>query len=466
VQRYMRARLLAKQARAARDELPPASATTQAIDPIGPSQRVSEARRSEAIDLLNDQPAEVVDIERLNWALSFGFAGGDIGGLLVQAMRRAPVEASDWDPASFAGGLFVQDLIRVCMRVRIGGFEPELDNVFIARVLTHPPRERSVVLYRHAILRELSGDAALRGRFGELYRALHHLRTLLDTEGPVRELDGRRRRLDVLVAIRDVIAKMAEGFGECQSGLSRMHRFAAAVQDSEMHRHLVELLDYENHLASVDLQLRIGSDGRVRHFGITRVSENRTNGFYQTPVGRWLARAALFMRGFTMGEPEIASRWIDGVFEGVLDRLPALFQLLGEMEVYLATLAFKDTAQARGLATCLPTFTSEPTNGADAPHIEGLFNPQLFAHSSVITACDLGSDAFRATTLVTGHEDGLVLAETPYQVVRIMRDGAAALFSVGRYLDRIRDADGRLEIAERLVVFDNKRIDTLLVIPL
>jgi len=87
VQRYMRARLLAKQARAARDELPPASATTQAIDPIGPSQRVSEARRSEAIDLLNDQPAEVVDVERLNWALSFGFAGGDIGGLLVQAMH-------------------------------------------------------------------------------------------------------------------------------------------------------------------------------------------------------------------------------------------------------------------------------------------------------------------------------------------------------------------------------------------
>lgn len=405
----MRSRALAKQARAARDELPAAATTTPTIEPIGPSQRVAPERVHEVIDLLNPQPAEVVDAERLSWALSFGFAGGDIGGLLVQAMRRAPVEASDWDPGSFSGGLFVQDLIRVCMHVRIGGFEPALDSTFIARVLTHPPRDREVAAYRHAILRELTGDAALRARFGELYRTLHHLRTLLDTEGPVRELDSRRRRLDVLVAIRDAIAQMATGFASCRSGLSRMHRFAEAVQQNEMHRHLVELLDYENHLASVDLELRIGSDGRVRHFAITRVSENRRNGFYQSPLGRWLARAALFMRGFSMGEPEIANRWIDAVFEGVQDRLPALFQLLGEMEVYLATLAFKDTTEARGLKACLPTFTTEQANGADAaakPHLEGLFNPLLFAHPGKITACDLGSEAFRATTLVTGPNSG------------------------------------------------------------
>lgn len=415
VQRYMRARMLAK--RTARDEAPPLAPPSPAsIEPIGPSQRVAAERAHEVIDLLNDQPAEVVDVERLAWALSFGFAGGDIGGILVQAMRRAPVAASDWDPASFASGLFVQDLIRVGMQVRLGGFEPQLDTAFIARVLTHPPRERSVALYRHAILRELAADPALRARFSELYRTLHRLRELLDSEGPGRELDARRRRLDVLVSIRDAIEQMAAGFTGCTSGLSRIERFAKAAQEAEMYRHLCELLDYENHLASVDLELRIGSDGRVRHFGITRVSENRKNGFYQTPVGRWVARVALLLRGFSMGEPEIASRFIDAVFEGVLDRLPALFQLLGEMEVYLATLAFKDTAEARGLRACLPTFTEDgasdgAVNGAgDAsapkPHIEGLFNPLLFAHPGRITACDLGTEAFRATTLVTGPNSG------------------------------------------------------------
>jgi DNA mismatch repair protein MutS2 len=403
VQRYMRSRMLAKQARAARDEQP-AAAPSQTIEPIGPSQRVPKEREHELIDLLNPEPAEVIDIERLSWALSFGFAGGDIGGLLIQAMRRAPVAASNWDPSSFAGGLFVQDLIRVCMQVRLGGFEPELDSTFLARVLTHPPRDPSSALYRQDILRELSADAALRSRFSDLYRTLHRLRELLDSEGPSRELDGRRRRLDVLSSVRDALALMGTGFEHCTSGLCRIHRFADAIHKSEQHQHLVELLDYENHLASVDLELRIGSDGRVRHFGITRVTENRSNGFYQTPAGRWVSRVALFLRGFSMAEPEIANRWIDAVFEGVQDRLPPLFQLLGEMEVYLASLAFKDTTEARGLKACLPELTH--TGNGKLPKLEGLFNPLLFAHTGPITACDLGSDAFRATTLVTGPNSG------------------------------------------------------------
>ena len=40
--------------------------------------------------------------------------------------------------------------------------------------------------------------------------------------------------------------------------------------------------------------------------------------------------------------------------------------------------------------------------------------------------------------------------------------GEAMLFSTGRYLDRIMDADGELKFAERIVVFDSKRIVTFL----
>ena len=47
-----------------------------------------------------------------------------------------------------------------------------------------------------------------------------------------------------------------------------------------------------------------------------------------------------------------------------------------------------------------------------------------------------------------------------------MRDGQAMLFSVGRYLDTLVRRGDDLRLAERLVVFDNRRIDTLLVIPL
>jgi hypothetical protein len=57
-------------------------------------------------------------------------------------------------------------------------------------------------------------------------------------------------------------------------------------------------------------------------------------------------------------------------------------------------------------------------------------------------------------------------AETPFLVVRTMRDGRMDLFAAGVYLDRVRDDGGGLRFAERIVVCDSSRIDTLLAIPL
>ena len=59
-----------------------------------------------------------------------------------------------------------------------------------------------------------------------------------------------------------------------------------------------------------------------------------------------------------------------------------------------------------------------------------------------------------------------VAAETPFLVVRTMRDGRMDLFATGVYLDRVRDDGGTLRFAERIVVCDSSRIDTLLAIPL
>jgi 3-phenylpropionate/cinnamic acid dioxygenase small subunit len=59
-----------------------------------------------------------------------------------------------------------------------------------------------------------------------------------------------------------------------------------------------------------------------------------------------------------------------------------------------------------------------------------------------------------------------IAAETPFLVVRTMRDGRMDLFAAGVYLDRVRDDGGTLRFAERIVVCDSSRIDTLLAIPL
>lgn len=61
---------------------------------------------------------------------------------------------------------------------------------------------------------------------------------------------------------------------------------------------------------------------------------------------------------------------------------------------------------------------------------------------------------------------GGLSAETPFIVARIMRDGRTDLFATGVYLDRLREVDGQLRFAERVVVCDSSFFDTLLAIPL
>jgi len=67
---------------------------------------------------------------------------------------------------------------------------------------------------------------------------------------------------------------------------------------------------------------------------------------------------------------------------------------------------------------------------------------------------------------ILGNKDGALLAETPFLVVRIMRDGRMDLFATGRYLDQVVEDSGHFKLRERVVVCDSNRIDTLLAIPL
>jgi 3-phenylpropionate/cinnamic acid dioxygenase small subunit len=61
---------------------------------------------------------------------------------------------------------------------------------------------------------------------------------------------------------------------------------------------------------------------------------------------------------------------------------------------------------------------------------------------------------------------GSGVAETPFVIVRSMRDGRMDLFVAGRYRDRLRDDAGALRFAERVVICDSSHFDTLVAIPL
>lgn len=67
---------------------------------------------------------------------------------------------------------------------------------------------------------------------------------------------------------------------------------------------------------------------------------------------------------------------------------------------------------------------------------------------------------------ITGEAGNVVEAEASFLVVRTMHDGSQDLFASGRYLDRIDTSGNRPLFAEKIVVLDSDKIDTLLAIPL
>ena len=69
--------------------------------------------------------------------------------------------------------------------------------------------------------------------------------------------------------------------------------------------------------------------------------------------------------------------------------------------------------------------------------------------------------------LIETATDGSIAAETSFLVVRTMREGQMDVFVAGVFLDRLRrDPSGAWRYAERIVVCDSQRFDTLLAIPL
>jgi len=80
-----------------------------------------------------------------------------------------------------------------------------------------------------------------------------------------------------------------------------------------------------------------------------------------------------------------------------------------------------------------------------------IYEPQRYRH---LVSC----------TLIE-PEGPIVRSVSNFLVVRIMQDGQAVLFASGRYLDRVVLAPEPL-YAERVVVCDSRRFDTLLAIPL
>ena len=88
-----------------------------------------------------------------------------------------------------------------------------------------------------------------------------------------------------------------------------------------------------------------------------------------------------------------------------------------------------------------------------ALRVANVYEPHVYRH--VVGAARL-----------LGEEAGAHRVAASFAVIRTMASGEMSVFGCGRYVDRIVEAGGGLRFAERIVVLDSRRVDTLLVVPI
>ncbi|HTU60934.1 MAG TPA: DNA mismatch repair protein, partial [Polyangiales bacterium] len=306
-------------------------------------------------------------------------------------------------PECFAKDLFLTDLVSRCITLRIKNRERTFHRAQLVRVLSQPPTELAEVQFRQAILTELDANAELRKSLEKAWLQIAEVTNRLETTERGKRYDPAARRIDILRDIKYALDLLDAGFSGATSGLSRVAVFGRSVRASKAYRDLSALLDHEDHLATVDLRVRLGQDGRLRGFEITEARENVNNPFHIAPLQRWLARVRMWLSGYRVRESELVGRIANHVFDQLQTTVVALLELGLHFEFYLAALALRDRAQAAGLVMCLPEFVDATQR--EPAHITGLFNPLLLLEGKTPVPCDLAPGP-SSLVVITGPNSG------------------------------------------------------------
>ncbi|MGD0677226.1 MAG: DNA mismatch repair protein [Polyangiaceae bacterium] len=349
-------------------------------------------------DLLCAEARPRVDTRALRQALVFAFAAGGPQEAFDEVIARAALSATTWQRAIFARHIYLDDVVEKCLSLWIGGKPYRTCSRYVARVLASPPADDQDVELRRGVLAELAASSRIRGELERVYLSIVDLRGLLCA---TRQLAPRVRRIEILRAAKETFDLLARSFGETDSALARLRNFGACVVGSRAFGRLVAYLEHDENLGSLELRVRVGADGEVRAMQLVGVHEDRSNVFYESLWRRWVTRLFLFVRGFRTTAGEIAERLLSDVFGDIEESVALLFQLLGDIEVLLGSLSFRDRAAGKGLSASLPEWTA-----LDEPlQLEGLFNPLLLATGITPIPCDVRA-ASRAIVLVTGPNSG------------------------------------------------------------
>jgi DNA mismatch repair protein MutS2 len=359
-------------------------------------------------DLLEPTPRVRLDARLFAETLTFAFATGSSPEAFERVLKSYSPGPSSFAPELFARDLFVKDLIARCLCYSAEKREryPLLQKPLFA-LLTHPSTNRRTLLFRHQVLGELSRSSGARRVLEQTWGEIRYLFELFQSGDRGRHGGAVVRRLDILRALRNTVAKLETTFAGAEGPLARVHAFASTVQASDAWTHLESLLDYENHLATVDVRIRLGHDGEIRSFAIQRVEENQNNPWYTSPLRRFFARLALLFRGLNVRSSELLGRLVESVFDEMQEVWLLLYQLMLDFEVYLAAGRFRALAQSKGLEVSLPELVSADAAFSEVPssQFENLFNPFLLLESSAPVPCNIEHGS-HAITIVTGPNSG------------------------------------------------------------
>lgn len=373
------------------------------IAPVGGSTLASSAR---GVDLLHAEPRAWGDLTGAAELVRFAFEGGDCAGVFDTLIEALPIAPTSFVAESFVSQLHLDALIESALHLRLPATEssrrpPQPNRKILRKLLETPPADARDCEVRQAVLRELHGTRARRDDLERLYLATRRLRDALEMATST-EPNLVRRKIGVLVALQETVSALADGFEGATSVLARLRERGRAIRSRDAWKRLTDLVDLEGNLATVDVRVRLGSDGTVRGFGVLAIRENQQSDLVPGPFLRLVQRFLAFLRGHRYGENEVIVRLLDDVFSPFVEDVVDVIGATGAIELYLASLGFADLAKERSLAVCLPTFVE----GVGERRLEGLFNPLLFLQSAAPRPCDLPRARGDALVVITGPNSG------------------------------------------------------------
>jgi DNA mismatch repair protein MutS2 len=355
------------------------------------------------LSLLYHHPCPRLDRLLGRQTLTFAFAtgcGSDPFERLLSKQRSVP---SCFSSDCFAPDLFLDAFVERCLATKLPGTERRFHLRSLRQALAAPPVSLADVTLRQGVFAELKTQPHVATACHEAWKAIDGLRVALESSEMSKRFDPIARRVEILRQLDQVVRKLADSFASSQSALRRIADFASAALTSPAYHHLEQLLDYDENLATLNVEVRIDRDGQIRTLAIVDQRENTDNPLYRNPLLRLWQRLSALFRGYSLRDREIIGRLIESVFDAIWLLILNLLELCLDLEFYLALDGFRALCDKRELDSCLPTIIAAGT--AEPLRLEQVYNPFLLLEERRPVPCDLELRS-NGLTLLTGPNSG------------------------------------------------------------